>query len=107
MRSIDPFLEKENYPDFSGKLRLSQSQQNAFFGFRKKPTRIIVFLDFANFSAPRNKNLGKYSKFSGMGILSQSNKLSKFLQEFLFRKRVKRTHPSSFLNYYKNLVIQL
>ena len=94
VRSFDPIPEKENFPDFSGKLRISQSQQITFSGFRKKLARNIIFLDFASFSAPRSRNLGRYSKFSGMRIPSQSNGFSKFSQEFFFRKS-KRTHPKS------------
>ena len=54
----------------------------------------VFCLDFSNFSAPRSTKLGRHSQFSGMGIPSQSNGLSKFFQEFLFRKRVKPTHPN-------------
>ena len=77
------FLENSEYREVN-KTRFLVLEKNA---------RNIIFLNFSNFPAPLSRKLGRYSKFSGMGIPSQSNGLSTFFQEFLFRKKVKRTHP--------------
>ena len=72
------FLENSEY---------CKVNKNAFSDILEKRLRVISFFwIFFNFSAPQSRKLGRRSKFSGMGIPSQSNGLSKFFQELLFRK---------------------
>ena len=80
------FQKRKSFRIFLENSQYCRVNKTGFPVLEKKTTHNIIFLDFSNFSAPESRKLGRHSKFSGMGMLSQSNGLSKFSQEFLFRK---------------------